>query len=149
MRISSSRKPSEKKDKPRDKPAAAPEAAHLYTLEDRIAVRPDQSRLYAKASLDDNPLHLDDHSARAAGLRGAVLQGLCTMAFCQRAIVNLASQAGRRGEALVSHYCASKAAVISYTQSAALAMAPHATWSSDRMPPRFKVPLLRRKVGAR
>jgi D-sorbitol dehydrogenase (acceptor) len=40
-------------------------------------------------------------------------------------IVNLASQAGRRGEALVSHYCASKAAVISYTQSAALAMAAH------------------------
>jgi D-sorbitol dehydrogenase (acceptor) len=40
-------------------------------------------------------------------------------------IINLASQAGRRGEALVSHYCATKAAVISYTQSAALAMAPH------------------------
>jgi D-sorbitol dehydrogenase (acceptor) len=40
-------------------------------------------------------------------------------------VINLASQAGRRGEALVSHYCASKAAVISYTQSAALAMAPH------------------------
>ncbi len=41
------------------------------------------------------------------------------------AVVNMASQAGRRGEALVSHYCATKAAVISYTQSAALAMAPH------------------------
>jgi D-sorbitol dehydrogenase (acceptor) len=40
-------------------------------------------------------------------------------------VINLSSQAGRRGEALVSHYCASKAAVISYTQSAALAMAPH------------------------
>ena len=40
-------------------------------------------------------------------------------------VINLASQAGRRGEALVAHYCASKAAVISYTQSAALAMAPH------------------------
>ncbi|WP_028228729.1 L-iditol 2-dehydrogenase [Paraburkholderia ferrariae] len=40
-------------------------------------------------------------------------------------IVNMASQAGRRGEALASHYCASKAAVISYTQSAALALAPH------------------------
>jgi len=40
-------------------------------------------------------------------------------------VINLASQAGRRGEALVSHYCATKAAVISYTQSAALAMAPH------------------------
>jgi D-sorbitol dehydrogenase (acceptor) len=40
-------------------------------------------------------------------------------------VVNMASQAGRRGEALVAHYCATKAAVISYTQSAALAMAPH------------------------
>ncbi len=40
-------------------------------------------------------------------------------------IINIASQAGRRGEALVSHYCATKAAVISYTQSAALALAPH------------------------
>lgn len=40
-------------------------------------------------------------------------------------IINLASQAGRRGEALVAHYCASKAAVISYTQSAALAMASY------------------------
>jgi len=38
-------------------------------------------------------------------------------------IINMASQAGRRGEALVAHYCASKAAVISYTQSAALALA--------------------------
>ena len=38
-------------------------------------------------------------------------------------IINLASQAGRRGEALVAHYCASKAAVFSYTQSAGLALA--------------------------
>jgi len=53
-----------------------------------------------------------------------VLQGMVD-AGRTGAIVNLASQAGRRGEALVSHYCASKAAVISYTQSAALAMAPH------------------------
>lgn len=40
-------------------------------------------------------------------------------------IVNLASQAGRRGEALVLAYCASKACVISMTQSIALALAPH------------------------
>lgn len=40
-------------------------------------------------------------------------------------IINMASQAGRRGEALVAHYCASKAAVISYTQSAALALSHH------------------------
>ncbi|WP_020395721.1 L-iditol 2-dehydrogenase [Thiolinea disciformis] len=54
----------------------------------------------------------------------AVLQGLVD-AGKTGSIINLASQAGRRGESLVSHYCASKAAVISYTQSAALAMAPH------------------------
>tara|TARA_X000000368_G_C22368489_1_gene423672 strand:+ start:19 stop:417 length:399 start_codon:yes stop_codon:yes gene_type:complete len=41
----------------------------------------------------------------------------------QGSIINLASQAGHRGEALVAHYCASKAAVISYTQSAAMALA--------------------------
>ncbi len=39
-------------------------------------------------------------------------------------IINVASQAGHRGEALVAHYCATKAAVISYTQSAALELAP-------------------------
>jgi len=38
-------------------------------------------------------------------------------------IINISSQAGRRGEALVPHYCASKAAVISYTQSSSLALA--------------------------
>jgi D-sorbitol dehydrogenase (acceptor) len=43
----------------------------------------------------------------------------------QGSIINLASQAGHRGEALVAHYCATKAAVISYTQSTALALAPH------------------------
>jgi D-sorbitol dehydrogenase (acceptor) len=37
-------------------------------------------------------------------------------------IINFASQAGRRGEALVAVYCASKAAAISITQSAGLAL---------------------------
>ena len=40
-------------------------------------------------------------------------------------IINVSSQAGRRGEALVPHYCASKAAVISYTQSSSLALAKY------------------------
>lgn len=40
-------------------------------------------------------------------------------------IINVSSQAGRRGESLLAHYCASKAAVISYTQSAALALAEY------------------------
>ncbi len=40
-------------------------------------------------------------------------------------IINMASQAGRRGEALVALYCASKAAIISATQSAGLALIKH------------------------
>lgn len=40
-------------------------------------------------------------------------------------IINISSQAGRRGEALVAVYCASKAAVISLTQSAGLDLIKH------------------------
>ncbi|TCQ97148.1 L-iditol 2-dehydrogenase [Neorhizobium sp. JUb45] len=40
-------------------------------------------------------------------------------------IINMASQAGRRGEPLVAVYCATKAAVISLTQSAALNLIEH------------------------
>lgn len=40
-------------------------------------------------------------------------------------IINMASQAGRRGEPLVAVYCASKAAVISLTQSAGLNLIRH------------------------
>ncbi|MBO9402485.1 L-iditol 2-dehydrogenase [Shimia sp. R9_3] len=40
-------------------------------------------------------------------------------------IINMASQAGRRGESLVGVYCASKASVISLTQSAGLNLIEH------------------------
>ncbi|PSJ62273.1 L-iditol 2-dehydrogenase [Pseudaminobacter soli (ex Li et al. 2025)] len=40
-------------------------------------------------------------------------------------IINMASQAGRRGEPLVAIYCATKAAVISLTQSAGLNLIKH------------------------
>ncbi|MBP0438984.1 L-iditol 2-dehydrogenase [Tianweitania sediminis] len=40
-------------------------------------------------------------------------------------IINMASQAGRRGEALVAVYCSTKAAVISLTQSAGLDLIKH------------------------
>ena len=43
----------------------------------------------------------------------------------QGKIINMASQAGRRGEALVAVYCATKAAVISLTQSAGLDLIKH------------------------
>lgn len=40
-------------------------------------------------------------------------------------IINMASQAGRRGEPLVAVYCATKAAIISLTQSAGLDLVKH------------------------
>lgn len=40
-------------------------------------------------------------------------------------IINMASQAGRRGEALVAIYCATKAAIISLTQSAGMDLIKH------------------------
>ena len=40
-------------------------------------------------------------------------------------IINMASQAGRRGEALVAVYCSTKAAIISLTQSAGLDLIKH------------------------
>ena len=40
-------------------------------------------------------------------------------------IINMASQAGRRGEAVVGVYCATKAAIISLTQSAGLDLIRH------------------------
>jgi D-sorbitol dehydrogenase (acceptor) len=49
-------------------------------------------------------------------------------------IINIASQAGRRGEALVSVYCASKAAVISFTQSAGLGLIRHGIYVNGIAP---------------
>lgn len=55
----------------------------------QVAVAPDQARRYAAASGDHNPIHLDEGAARAAGLPGPVLHGLCTMALAGRAVLGL------------------------------------------------------------
>ncbi len=48
----------------------------------------DQALRYAGASGDANPIHVDDAAARAVGLPGVILHGMCTMALCARAIVD-------------------------------------------------------------
>ncbi|MBI3723075.1 MaoC family dehydratase N-terminal domain-containing protein [bacterium] len=48
----------------------------------------DQSLRYAQASGDNNPIHTDESVAKMAGLPGVILQGLCTMAFAQKAVVD-------------------------------------------------------------
>ncbi len=95
--------------------------------------------LFNNAAIFDLAPLLDSDEAMydrlfAVNVRGMffVMQKVLAQMVAQRGdsrtagtIINIASQAGRRGEALVSHYCATKAAVVSYTQSAALAMAPY------------------------
>ena len=63
---------------------AEPIAAPTYPVDE------DQTHRYAEASGDDNAFHLDDEVARAAGLPGIIVHGLCLMAFAGRAV--LASQ---------------------------------------------------------
>lgn len=48
----------------------------------------DQPKRYAAASLDDNPIHVDEKVAQAAGHPTVILHGLCTMAFAARGIVD-------------------------------------------------------------
>jgi acyl dehydratase len=42
---------------------------------------------YAAASGDFNPIHIDPRVGRAAGFRGAILQGMCTYAWAAEACV--------------------------------------------------------------
>jgi acyl dehydratase len=51
------------------------------------AYEPDQTQRYSQASGDPMPIHLDDDFAKAMGLPGIIVHGLCTMAFCSRAVV--------------------------------------------------------------
>lgn len=74
-------KAGEKKARPAPEPLPAP---------DLVVAQPaseDQATRYAAASGDRNPIHVDPETARAAGLPGVILHGLCTMAFAGRDIV--------------------------------------------------------------
>lgn len=52
-----------------------------------VVVAADQSKRYAEASGDHNPIHLDEDVAKMAGLPSIILHGLCTMAFVHNALV--------------------------------------------------------------
>jgi acyl dehydratase len=62
--------------------ASAPVAEVTYAFD------ADQTFRYAEASGDPVPIHLDDAAARAVGLPGIIIHGLCTMAFCGRAVID-------------------------------------------------------------
>jgi len=53
----------------------------------RVDIDGDQTGRYAEASGDHNPIHLDEEFARAVGMQGVILHGLCSLAMCADAIV--------------------------------------------------------------
>jgi acyl dehydratase len=72
----------------------APEHAFDEVLRDREPERTveqtfdsDQTYRYSKASGDPMPIHLDENVAKAAGLPGIIIHGLCTMAFTSVAVI--------------------------------------------------------------
>ena len=78
-----------KKPKTREPNGPTQTPAHGGKLGQRtILVTDDQGRRYAEASGDHNPIHTSDEIARSVGLSGAILHGLCTMAFASQAIVD-------------------------------------------------------------
>jgi len=50
---------------------------------------------YAAASGDFNPIHIDPEVGKQAGLGGAILQGLCTMAWAVEAVTQLTQDPGK------------------------------------------------------
>jgi acyl dehydratase len=70
--------------------AAAASEERAVVFEEPMTIRDDQTRLFAKAANDPNPVHLDDGFARAAGLPGIIVHGLCSMSFASRAFVQRA-----------------------------------------------------------
>lgn len=65
-----------------------PEAARSRRIGEYTShVDGDQTYRYRDASGDPNPVHLDEASAKAVGLPGIIVHGLCTMAMTGRAIV--------------------------------------------------------------
>ncbi|MFN2588899.1 MAG: MaoC/PaaZ C-terminal domain-containing protein [Actinomycetota bacterium] len=67
---------------------APAEAARDIVFEETTKVDEDQTFRYAEASGDHNPIHLDEGTAKMAGLPGIILHGMCTMAIAAKAAVN-------------------------------------------------------------
>lgn len=68
-------------------PLAIPAGA-VPRFERTLRVAADQSLRYGDASGDYNPIHKDDAFARAVGLPGIILHGMCTLAMAQNAVID-------------------------------------------------------------
>ncbi|MFN2388499.1 MAG: MaoC family dehydratase N-terminal domain-containing protein, partial [Actinomycetota bacterium] len=65
----------------RPAPSAQADPERTFVYEETTKVDEDQTHRYAEASGDHNPIHIDEATARMAGLPGIILHGMCTMAI--------------------------------------------------------------------
>lgn len=73
----------------RSRPSGASDEPHRDIVhEETIKVDDDQTHRYAEASGDHNPIHLDENTARMAGLPGIILHGMATMAMATKGAVD-------------------------------------------------------------
>jgi acyl dehydratase len=70
---------------PSETKTAAREAGAMHTVTYKID--DDQTYRYAKASGDHNRIHVDPEAARAVGLPGIIVHGMCTLGFASRAVI--------------------------------------------------------------
>jgi acyl dehydratase len=78
-----------KDEKPAEKkPEAVPPPRPPVAFSQKMYVTNDQTYRYAEGGGDHNPIHIDNDYALAAGLPGIILQGLCTMAFAHKAVID-------------------------------------------------------------
>lgn len=75
--------------KPKTEDLAEDRSKHLFTA--TMKVLKGQTYIYAEPSGDHNPIHVDPEFAVKVGLPGIILQGLCTMAFVQKAVIDNAA----------------------------------------------------------
>jgi acyl dehydratase len=68
--------------------AGEDESERKIVYEETTKVDEDQTQRYAEVSGDHNPIHLDEATAKMAGLPGIILHGMCTMAIATKAAVN-------------------------------------------------------------
>jgi acyl dehydratase/putative sterol carrier protein len=78
-----------KKNGAKKKPKAPAPEPPAPDFEVSFVIDEDQSYRYAKASLDDNPIHVDPATAKSAGLPNVILHGLCTQAMSGKTLVDI------------------------------------------------------------
>ncbi len=93
-----------KRDKRNDEQSEEPPSGEPF-LRVSQSIDADQTHRYAQASGDQNPIHVDEHMAKMAGLPGIIVHGLCTMAFTSKVMIDhLCDRDPRRLKRLRAHF---------------------------------------------